>query len=397
MAEANWGHGTRQATYQNQYDQGYDPAHRTEPPLMAAAPQQSAQYLHPAHGGPQPRFAANGHDPHAGYGAPMAEMTDEDPALASGPAAPGGLGSALNYFGAALSVALIVGLGVWGYKLAVRDVTGIPVVRALEGPMRVQPENPGGQTADHQGFAVNDVQSEGQAAAPADRLVLAPAPDELADEDMTTEVSARADTAPGAALPLHEASAIVPAPEPLPVDPVAAALAIAEQIAADAQQLSGEALDETVVASVAQPPAPEAAPDANAVKIIPASVPGVRKSPRPSGRPVDLDTRVAAAPAATNTTATVTDVAPDKIAVGTRLVQLGAFDSADVARAEWDKLFVRFEDYLAGKSRVIQQAKSGGKTFYRLRVMGFDDLADARRFCSVLMASKAACIPVVTR
>ncbi|MCK8462687.1 SPOR domain-containing protein [Aliiroseovarius sp. S1339] len=384
MAEANWGPETRQATYQNQYDQGYDLAHRVEPPLVAPV-------------SPQSHYAPHPHGVQAGYAAPMADLTEEDTMSTGAPTAPGGLGSALNYAGAALSLALIVGLGVWGYKLAVRDVTGIPVVRALEGPMRVQPENPGGQSAAHQGFAVNDVQSEGQAAAPADRLVLAPAPDELAEEDMTAEVSARADTAPGAALPLHEASAIVPAPKPTAVDPVAAALAIAKQIAADAEPLSGEALDEAVVASVAQPTVPDAASEASVPKIIPASVPGVRKSPRPSGRPADLDTRVAAAPAATNATATVTDVAPDKIAVGTRLVQLGAFDSADVARAEWDKLSVRFEDYLSGKSRVIQQAKSGGKTFYRLRVMGFDDLADARRFCSVLMAAKAACIPVVTR
>ena len=55
------------------------------------------------------------------------------------------------------SVALIVGLAVWGWKLWQRYVTGIPVVRALEGPMRIQPENPGGRPAEHQGLAVNAV------------------------------------------------------------------------------------------------------------------------------------------------------------------------------------------------------------------------------------------------
>lgn len=91
------------------------------------------------------------------------------------------------------------------------------------------------------------------------------------------------------------------------------------------------------------------------------------------------------------------DIDPATLPAGTRLVQLGAFDSAEVAREQWDILSARFEDYMGGKSRVIEKAQTGGKTFYRLRAMGFADLADSRRFCSVLMAAKAACIPVATR
>jgi hypothetical protein len=68
-----------------------------------------------------------------------------------------------------------------------------------------------------------------------------------------------------------------------------------------------------------------------------------------------------------------------------------------VAAAEWSRISTRFPDYLAEKSQVIQQASSGGKTFFRLRAMGFVDLADARRFCAALIAEDAACIPVVVR
>ena len=53
-------------------------------------------------------------------------------------------GKYVNVAAAAISVALIGGVGVWGYKLLMRDVTGVPVVRAMEGEMRVSPENPGG-------------------------------------------------------------------------------------------------------------------------------------------------------------------------------------------------------------------------------------------------------------
>ena len=37
-------------------------------------------------------------------------------------------------------------------------------------------------------------------------------------------------------------------------------------------------------------------------------------------------------------------------------------------------------------------ATSGGRTFYRLRAMGFEDLSDARRFCSALVAENAECM-----
>ena len=76
---------------------------------------------------------------------------------------------------------------------------------------------------------------------------------------------------------------------------------------------------------------------------------------------------------------------------------LGAFDSPEVARAQWDQLQTRFDAYLAGKKRIVQKATSGGRVFYRLRAMGFEDIADARRFCSALVAENADCIPVVTR
>ena len=77
--------------------------------------------------------------------------------------------------------------------------------------------------------------------------------------------------------------------------------------------------------------------------------------------------------------------------------QLGAFESADVARQEWARLEGRFGVYMQDKSRVIQLAQSNGRSFYRLRAMGFVDLNDARRFCSAFKAEGADCIPVQVR
>ena len=87
----------------------------------------------------------------------------------------------------------------------------------------------------------------------------------------------------------------------------------------------------------------------------------------------------------------------DSLAAGTRLVQLGAFDDEAAAIRDWDRLTGQFPDTFAGKSRVIQQAVSGGRTFFRLRAHGFADEDQARQFCAVLLNDQAACIPVLIR
>jgi hypothetical protein len=86
---------------------------------------------------------------------------------------------------------------------------------------------------------------------------------------------------------------------------------------------------------------------------------------------------------------------PATIPPGTRLVQLGAYGSEDVAKAEWANAMANFGDYMVGKERVVQQAETGGRIFWRLRALGFEDLSDARRFCAVLVSDGANCIPVV--
>ncbi len=330
----------------------------------------------------------------------------------------------VNTAGAVMSVALIAGIGVWGYRLLVRDVTGVPVVRALDGPMRVQPENPGGEQTAHQGLAVNRVQSDGLAEPTAERLVLAPTGAGVTDQDqaglrrpaprteatplaeaadvevaqntrdeitapalLQEEVSAPSlpavvDDGAGVAVALNDPTAPVPSATDLAV---AEAMALADEIAANTTPLTQV----------------EEAPAKPQVAIISASIGGVSHSPRPSGRPAGLNTTPATAPvevvAAQVVSAPAAEVDASTIAAGTRLAQLGAYDTPEIAQKEWDRLYGRFTEYMEGKSRVIQKAQSGGRTFYRLRAMGFEDLSDARRFCSALLAEKAACIPVKVR
>jgi SPOR domain len=282
----------------------------------------------------------------------------------------------VNIAGALSSLALVVGLGIWGFKLAVRDVTGVPVIQALDGPMRIAPEDPGGEIADHQGLAVNDVAEVGIAAPPPEKLILAPRPVELSVEDVAglggqdvpgvEMASAPADMLTGntdlalAATPLDESA-----------DPTEVAIdaALAEAL--------GEPLESVVLA------APELEE--------PLTEGAITVSIRPRARP---GSRAATAPVEAAAVVLANEVDPATIAAGTRLVQFGTFDTADEARTAWARLQGRFGELMVEKSLVIQPAERSGHTFYRLRAHGFEGEDDARRFCSEFVAQDAICIPV---
>lgn len=283
----------------------------------------------------------------------------------------------VNYAGAALSLALIVGVSVWGYKLIMRDVSGIPVVRAMEGDMRVLPDNPGGDVALHTGLAVNEVAALGEAGGPEDRLVLAPTTSGLAQEDLDAQPVAEdvAEIIPASVtteVPLTEQAEQVEAP--LTTDDI---LALADQVAAGTTPLA------------------ETAPQ---IEIIPASVPGVSLSLRPQIRPASLRVApvdTAAAPAATEASNSEVAVNTAAFPSGTNLVQLGAFTSPALAASEWERLQDQFGGLMANRFRVIQVSNQATNTWYRLRASGFEDRADAKRFCAALEAEGADCISVV--
>lgn len=296
-----------------------------------------------------------------------------------------------NLAGAAVSLALIAGVGVWGYKLIVRDVSGIPVVRAMSGDMRVRPTDPGGQLARNTGLAVNEVAGAGQAAGPVDRVVLAPKPVDLSDEDQPMT-----------------AAMVAPVQQPAPLN-VSASLS--EPVNVSAALQSGEVddlvrqltqgvdtidaeIDEAtpVLASLSAADVPATVTNAVLVK-----GPGPKQSRRPQLRPASAPAVVVPAAVTATAAPSTKEIDASSLPAGTRLVQLGAFDSPEIARAQWQKMEHRFGDYLQGKDRIVQTAESGGRTFYRLRAHGFADLSDARRFCSALVAEGADCIPVVTR
>lgn len=283
---------------------------------------------------------------------------------------------AAQWGGGIVSLALVVGLGVWGYSLMMRDVNGVPVIRAMEGSARVVPEDPGGELAMHQGLAVNTVTADGSAAAPADRLALAPRDIELSDEDQPMAEGQPVLTEYTTQTASLEAADVAPeaAPAQTPEE-----LALAE-------------IEEVVAAEVAETPK-------GPMAISPVPRPRPRRMAAASSAPavsnVSLDGVAGDILAAV--AGDVAEQVTSNVAPGTRLVQFGAFQSADEAKSEWGRLTTRFPDLMAGKAQVIETSESGGKTFYRLRAQGFSDAPDANRFCAAMTAMKAQCVPTVQR
>lgn len=324
--------------------------------------------------------------------------------------------SRLIHFGGALaSLALVGWLGLWGYDAAMRGAHGVPVIAALKEPMRIQPENPGGEVVDHQGLAINDIAAIGVAAPPAERLMLAPAGVSLTDADVAGLTDPFAPVPdPTAAM---AAAAIAPATGLGP--PLAPSLAAPGMVGSGLYGLAAPDLALTNPARPVLPPAQIQTDDAVAAALAEAlandapvadvvsmdaglspdtlSLPDSGKPTRPRARPGSAAPLVTELGIDGQAPQPVTELDPATLAAGTRLVQLGAFDSPEQARAEWVRMGNAYADLMLGKAMVIQSATSGGRSFYRLRAAGFEGEDASRDFCTEIVERNGSCIPVVHR
>ena len=271
-----------------------------------------------------------------------------------------------NIVGAVISLAVFVGIVTWGAKAVLRDSSGVPVVRALKGPARVAPEDPGGLLVAHQGLTVNEVAGSQITGAADDPLQLAPRPINLQAEDQPIQPVVDRENATTTA----RAAVVLPEPE---MD-AAEALVIDET----AESLAAMLAAGTDTAPVKEP----------ASAVIPASAGGGPiQSLRPRLRPFAVFTRQTPRVAPRNILAA-------QIVRGAPMAQLGAFGSAAIAGQAWADLSERHGDYLVGKPHVILQAAVGGGTIYRLRVHGFENQEEARRLCTALNRQNAECYSV---
>jgi len=290
------------------------------------------------------------------YSAPY---QDSDIQQGQGPRA----ASLVNWLGGVASLALLGGLALWSYNLVLRDVTGVPVIRVVdERPMRVAPENPGGTRTDYQGLSVNQVQADGVAGEAPAQIMLAPRPLDLSDATPPSDQMAALPE--GLATEAQVVQAVyTPEPEP---------------------QSTGQAVDALISQIVAEDRAED---------VVPVSVPGVARSPRPLGRPQGFRTASLGQQSRVDVTAPPAFVDPAEVPAGASMVQFKAYPTEEAARADWSALHARFGEFMAGKAPVIQPSNDGSNTFYRLRMTGFADMAEARRFCSVFLAADKDCVP----
>ncbi len=355
-----------------------------------------------------------------------------DPRYAADPAAGDGIATRIarltHYLGALASVGLMVGLLAWGWQLVSRDVSGVPVIRAIEGEARSAPDNPGGELANYSGLTVNEV-AAGAASAPVQELALAPSASELTGDDVAmgalgvearepsnrSDVPLTFDGEPITPLSDREALAMAEAAAAAAAQLAAADDAVSQATISDAPALEGPVTN--VLTDENGAPADDAIAAALAEAQAVANPASLRASSRPAPRP--RETRVASAPATTRTDAAPQAAAPVPAPAarpaeapaaaadqpvqqvqpssGAQLVQIGAFDSNSIAQSEWSRLSNKHGSLFSGRGQVIQQHQSNGRTFWRLRAAGFESRAQAQEFCAALKAGGTDCIPIAAQ
>ncbi len=155
------------------------------------------------------------------------------------------------------------------------------------------------------------------------------------------------------------------------------------QVSGEEQQImdGGEAAHTDVMAPDPESPAPQ---------MLAAEIQAAHAAPSPA--PAEAPAASASAPPAdTPPVAPAVDLPATKAPTGKVEVQLAALTTRDGAAAEWRRLTKKMPDLLASRSGAINQARTDGKTFYRLRVGGFADPAAAAAFCSQVREKGAAC------
>jgi len=277
------------------------------------------------------------------------------------------VGSIMHWLGSVASAALLAGGVYWAFSIASRDVTQIPVVSAQITPIREAPENPGGKATENQGLNVTQVAAMENPPV-AETIVLAPVAQPLADEDLPT------------AERLQMASSILATAQEVETELAVDMNALADAIIAGKKPLSDV---QPMPVRIEGANIEQALRLALAVDEKPSGISPPRTTIRPKLRPsaTQAAVRLPAAPA---------------IAAGSALVQFGAYDSQSVAEQEWTRISAKLASFLGTQTRVIQEVESGGRKFYRLRAAGFNDIGEARRFCSAV-SEKAECYPVIAK
>lgn len=299
-----------------------------------------------------------------------------------------------------------VGAGGWilyGDKmmaLVMGDEGDLPVIRAMAGPVKVRPENPGGlQVPNRDKLVYGRLQSDKMTVAENTIERLLPKPEAPMAIRPATPASAAFSGSTEQRIAAGTARVVQPSPQTARVPAV------------------------TDVTSVAPPP--PAAPTAlgqvreNApVSLTKSNEPirlkkGAVRAPRPAAiaprqaprQPVassapppraPLPTKTAARSAPPPPVAPTARAAPPATQQGAYRVQLAAARTPERARVEWDRMRRKNLDLLGDLGLTVTKADLGPKKgiFYRLRVGPLADDSQARTLCKALSKRKMGCLVV---
>jgi hypothetical protein len=285
---------------------------------------------------------------------------------------------------AVVAAAAAFGGVIWFAYRNGRDATDTgppPLVKAEAGPVKVKPDQPGGQEIPFQDSTVYDRLDQGGQKQTVERIL--PPPETPA-------------VRPAAVQPtVAPADAAAPAANPAPGQ--------AEPSGAPPDALPPNDSSPTALApppgALTTPPAPAMAPGAVSRTALapPPKSPPVAIPSAEEGRATSisaLESRALAGFAATPSTVRPAAVEPATARKGGAYrVQLSAVRSEGAVEPEWVRLRRRFPE-LGGLSLVTSKTEVPGKgTFYRLRAGPLDE-ADARDTCGHLRAQKLDCIVV---
>lgn len=322
--------------------------------------------------------------------------------------------------GAVVALSLLLALGVWFYRLGVRDAQNVPIIRASADPAKVRPEDPGGTSAPHQDVKSYEIAEAEQPSAVA--AIVAPEPakptrEDVAMRDLQAEAAEEVDqlvgqvigeqaqeantddttaslavqpTQPTVSQPVQQATPTAPKPAaevasqgPTEPDQQVATLGAEDSQPTTLQPVQPATPADDVEEQPEQPAKPEVT---GGTEYAPAASPIVRS------RPSNLVTRVqnAAQEAKQDETNLAAAAANSSIQI-----QLAADPSESAIRSRWQRVFSANKDLLRDKALAVQSTQSGGTTFYRLRVGPFNTRSEAVAVCQALKARGQDCI--VTR
>ena len=257
----------------------------------------------------------------------------------------------VNWAGALLSIIILITLIIWGFSLNVSDSAEIPVVKAKIKELRVVSEEPGGQIVNYQGLSVNNVQEQGSAQSAATRIILAPEPIELIEEDINISII--------------ENSRVTNEPKVSSLN-------------------NGDGENKKEIINVLD--------GISTFSVVISVIPKIRNlygthslDKIIEDNDVDLTPRTKDKIRATN---------EGSLKSGTNLVQVGFYPTKQKAQKVWSDLIIINSSVFKNKKRIIQNVNIRGNNSYRLTVVGFSGWGESRDFCVFLRDFLPTCLPM---